>query len=102
MLGGEAGEPPVEVAVAELDDAVARAADEMVMMSLAAEAVADLAGMVHQRVHDFVLAEEGERAVDGRESDGIAARREPPVDLLRGRVVGLRGQGVEHREPLTR
>ena len=102
MLGGEAGEPAVEVAVAELDDAVARAADEMVMVSLAAEAVADLAGMVHQRVHYAVLTEERKGAVHGRESHCFAAGDEPPVDLLRGRVVRLRGQSVEHRYPLPR
>jgi zinc transport system substrate-binding protein len=102
VLGCEAGEPPVEVAVAELDDAVARAADEVMVVALAAEAVADLAGMVHQSVHDSLLAEERERAVDGRESDCITARDEPPVDLLRSRVVRLRSQGVQHRESLPR
>lgn len=102
MLGCEAGEPSVEVAVAELDDAVAGAADEVMVVALAAEPVADLAGMVHQRVHDSVLAEQRERAVDGRESDCIAARDEPPMDLLRRRVVRLSGQGVQHREPLPR
>jgi zinc transport system substrate-binding protein len=102
MLGGETGEPAVEVAVAELYDAVAGVAHEMVMMALAAKAVADLAGMVHQRVHDPGLAEQRERPVDGGQPDCIATRDEPPVDLLRGRVVRLRGQGIEHRKPLAR
>ncbi len=102
MLGGEAGEPGVEVAVAELDDAVARAADEVMVMALAAEPVADLAGMVHQRIYDTGLAEEREGAVDSCEADGVAARGEPPVNLLRRGVVRLRGQSIQHREALAR
>jgi len=102
VLGREVTEPAVEVAVAELDDAVAGAADEVMMMALPAEAVADLAGMVPQGVHDSVVAEQRQRPVDRRESNRVAARDEPSVDLLRRRVVGLRGQSVQHREPLPR
>ena len=102
VLGSEAGEPSVEVAVAEFHDAVASAADEMMVVTLAAKAIADLAGMVHQRVHDSVLAEQRERAVDGCESDCIAARDEAPMDLLRRRVVRLRRQRLQHCEPLPR
>jgi zinc transport system substrate-binding protein len=102
VLGRKAVEPAVEIAVAELDDTVARATDEVMVVALAAEAVADLAGMVHQCVHDPVLAEERECAVDGRKSDCIAARDEPAMDLLRRRVVRFRGQGTKHREPLPR
>jgi hypothetical protein len=46
VLGGELGEPRVELAVAELDDAVAARADEMVVMAVAAKAVARLSPVV--------------------------------------------------------
>ena len=46
VLGGEIGEPGVELAVAELDDPVAARADEMVVMAVAAQAVARLSAVV--------------------------------------------------------
>lgn len=46
MLGSEIGEPGIELAVDELDDAMAAGADEMVVVPVAAEAVARLAAVV--------------------------------------------------------
>jgi hypothetical protein len=102
VLGGEAGQPRVELARAELDDPVALGADEVVVMPFAAKAVADLVGMMLQRIDDAVLAEEGERPVDGRQTDRLSAAAQPCVDLLRGRVVGLRSERPEHCKALTR
>ena len=56
MLGGEVGQPRVELAVAQLDDAVAPRAHEVVMMPLAAQAVARLTAVVGERVDDAALA----------------------------------------------
>lgn len=46
VLGSEIGEPGIELAVDELDDAMAAGADEMVVVPVAAEAVARLAAVV--------------------------------------------------------
>jgi hypothetical protein len=89
VIGGQRGQPALEVAVAELDDAMALATDEVVMMPLTAKAVADLAGPMHQRVDNPLLAEQGKGAVDGGEADRFAARDQASVDLLGGRVVRL-------------
>jgi hypothetical protein len=73
----------------------------MVMVPVAAEAIADLAGMVHQGVHHSVLAEQGERPVDGRKTHDLALCPQPLVDLLGGGVVGLSGEGAQNRETLS-
>lgn len=101
MLGSEIGEPGIELAIAELDDAVTPRADQMVMVSFAAEAVARLAPVVRQRVHDALLGQPAQRAVDGREAHTLAGVDEQRVDLLRGRVVARR-EGAEDSDPLAR
>src|SRR5436305_15241454 len=60
VRGRDALEPAVQLAVSQLDDAVALRADEMVMMLLAAEPVARLRRAVHQGVDDSALAEQCE------------------------------------------
>ena len=81
------GEPGVELAVAQLDDAVTARAHEVVMVTLAAEAVARLAAVVHQNVYDAGFGEALQRPVDGREADALSLVEEQRVDLLRRRVV---------------
>jgi hypothetical protein len=100
VLGGEPREPAVQLTVAELDDPVAFLAHQVVVMTGAAQAVAGLAGMVHEGVDHAVLAEERERPVDRRQPDALASRPEARMDLLRGRVVGLEGQRSQHRDAL--
>jgi hypothetical protein len=46
VLGREPVDPPAELAFVELDNAVAVATDEMVVMHVAAEAVAQLGAMM--------------------------------------------------------
>src|SRR5205809_5619953 len=100
VRGRDALEPAVELAVGQLDDAVALRADEMVMMLLAAEPVARLRRAVHQGVDDSALAEQREGAVHGGETDPHPAGGELGVDLLGGGVVRLFGERAEHGEPL--
>jgi hypothetical protein len=77
------------------------AAHQVVVVLLAAEPVADLPRPMHQRVDRPMLAEQRQGAVDGRQPDRGAAVVEAGVDLLRGGVVGLGGEGVEHRAALA-
>ena len=72
------------------------------MMPLAAQAVADLARVVHQRIHRAALAERRQRPVDRGKPDPVATGQKRRVDLLRGGVVALSGEDAEHREPLLR
>ena len=67
--GGDLVDPAAKVAVVDLDDAVAARADEVMMMSIGAEPVAELAAVVGQRVHDAVVAKHGECPVDGCETE---------------------------------
>jgi hypothetical protein len=99
---GALGEPRVQVAIAELDNAVAPFADEVVVVAVAAEAIADLAWMMAERVDRVALAERGEGAVYGREADALASGGERSVDLLRRRVVALRCERGEDCEALPR
>lgn len=94
-------DPGVEVAVGDLDDEVAALADEVMVMSFAAEAVAGLAGMVAERIDRAARAECRERPVDRRETDPLALGGEGRVDLLRGRVVPLVGEDAEDGKPLA-
>src|SRR5919201_2931925 len=100
VLRREVVEPRRQVAVTHLDDAMAAVADEVVVVTLAAEAVARLAGVVHQRVDDAALAEERQRPVDSGEADPLVPRLEAGVDLLGGRVVRLAGERLEHSNAL--
>ena len=55
---GNPCEPPVELAIGQLDDPVALGADEVVVMVIATESVTGLSGAVHQRVDDPSLAQQ--------------------------------------------
>jgi hypothetical protein len=95
-------EPRIEIAVAQLDHPMAPFADEVVMMSLAAQAVTGFAWAVHQRIHRAALAERRQRPVDSREPDAVPSGEESRVDLLCCGVVPFQGQGAEYREALLR
>jgi hypothetical protein len=56
LLRRALGQPGVEIAVAQLDNAMTALADEMVVMLLAAEPITGLPGMVHQGVDHAALA----------------------------------------------
>lgn len=99
---GADGEPRVKIAVGELYHPVAFLADEMVVVAAAAQAVTDLAGMVHERVDHASFAERGEGAVDGREADGLAGGAQRRMDLLGSCIVLLCRKRAEYREPLPR
>ena len=86
----------------ELDDAVAARADEMVVVPVSAEAVAELALAVGERVDHALVGEEPERAVDGGEPEPLAAPAQALVELLRGHVVVLLHQLGEDRQALPR
>ena len=66
--------------------------DEVMMVALTAEAVAELPGTVRQGIDDPVLVQERQRAVDGRETDRFAAGGQLRMDLLRRGVVRFRGK----------
>ena len=69
---GAALYPTLEVAIVELDDPVALGADEMMVVLVAAEPVAELPGMVGERVDHALFGEDRERPVHGREGDVMA------------------------------
>ena len=92
----------IEAALRQLDNPVATGANEVVMVALAAEPVASLGGIVRERVDDPVLGQRAERPVDGREADSLAAGAQAAVELLRGDVVRLARELVEHPQPLPR
>ena len=75
---------------------------EVVVVRVGAEPVALLGAVVGEDVDDAVLAQEGERAVDRREPRAGVALSEPCPELLRGRVVALAGQLLQHLEPARR
>jgi zinc/manganese transport system ATP-binding protein len=110
VLGGREPVPPCdslgpapEVAVDDLDHAVAPLTDEVVVVRIAAEPVAALALVVGERVDDPVLVEEGERPVHGREPDRlVAALAHPLPQRLGGRVVALVRELGEDGRPLRR
>jgi zinc transport system substrate-binding protein len=95
-------QPGLEVALVELDDATAARADEVMVMALAAPAVAELSGVVRERVDDALLGQEPQRAVDGREAEPLPATAQAFVQLLRGDVVAFTHQLGEHDHPLAR
>jgi hypothetical protein len=84
--------PRLEIAVGELDDAVAARADEMVVMHVAAEPVAELARVVGEGVDGALLVEERQRAVHGCQPDAGALSSQPVVELAGRDVVVLAGQ----------
>jgi zinc transport system substrate-binding protein len=92
--------PGVDLAALELLDAMAARADEVVVVSRAAEPVTTLPGVVYELVDDILLAQDGQRPIDRREADPLAALAQPRVDLLSCGVVRLGGECLEHEEPL--
>lgn len=66
-------QPFVHFAALELGDAVTARADEMVMVTLAAEAITRLARPMGEFVDDAVLAQERKGPVHGREPDRLIA-----------------------------
>jgi zinc transport system substrate-binding protein len=100
VLLGRATEPLLEFAVGELNDAVAPGADEMVVVILAAHPVAELAGVVGNRVDDSPLVEQSERPVDGGEPDAAAFRAHAGVQALGRDVVALSGELGDDRDAL--
>jgi len=99
---GAAPYPRLQVAVRELDDAMAARADQVVVVNVSAEPVAELAGVVGERVHRAVLLEEGQRAVDGGEPDVGASSTQPVVQLAGGDVVVLARQLLDDPDSLGR
>ena len=89
VLARDPVEPGAELALDELDDTVALGAHEMMVVPLRAAAIAELAGPVGEDVDEALVGEEPERTVDGRESQPLAARAQPLVELLCRDVVGL-------------
>jgi zinc transport system substrate-binding protein len=71
------------------------------MVSRAAEPVTGLPGVVHELVDDVLLAQDGQRPIDRREADPLAALAQPRVDLLGGGVVRFGGEGLEDEQPLA-
>ena len=92
MLGGCTRERCFEIAVAELCDRVAARADEMVVMTLVADAVAARIAEVVEGFDELCLDEGVERPVDSRQADGLSAAPQAVVQLLRGQVVRLAQQ----------
>ena len=97
--GGDFSEPAVEAALVKFDHPVAAGADEVVV-SVAAEAVAALAGVVGEGIDDAVAGECVEGAVDGCESDPIAIGAEAAVEFGRRHVRAFGGEFLEDAQPL--
>lgn len=97
---GAALHPRLQVAFGELDDAVAAGADEVMVMDVAAQPVAELARVMGERVHGAVLLEERQRPVHGGEPDAGASSSEPVVELAGGDVVVLARQLLDDQKPL--
>jgi len=72
VLLGAALHPRLEIAVRQLDDAVAAGADEVMMVDVAAEPVAELACVVRERIDGAMLVEERQCPVHGRQPDAGA------------------------------
>ena len=100
VRSGDLVQPALQVAVAQLDHAVALGAEQVMVVLVAAETEARLTTPMRERVDRSRLVERPERAVDGGEADPLARSAEPFVDLLGGGVVRLAGQGLEHEQPL--
>jgi hypothetical protein len=100
VLCGQPRDPFLEAAVVQLDDSVAVAADEVMMVGVGAKAVAKLSAVVTHRVDDVVVAEKRECPVNRRKADGgVAAIAKAPPEHLCGHVVRLRGQLVQQLQP---
>jgi hypothetical protein len=102
VLGGRARERLLKIAIAQLGDRVALRADEMVVVPVAANAVAERGPEVAERLDDTGLCERVERSVDGRKPDAFTPAAESVVELLRRHIVGLAPQLIEDAKPLRR
>ena len=96
-------EPVGQALLVDLHDSVAVGADQMVVMRLAAEPVAELSLVMSERVDNALLTQQRKRPVNRRETD----RRFVPLakalpQRLRGRVVGLDRQLAKHFQSLPR
>jgi zinc transport system substrate-binding protein len=80
---------------------MAARADQVVVVSRAAEPVTGLPGVVRELVDDLLLAQDGQRAIDRREADPLAALAQPRVDLLGGGVMRFGSEGLEDEQPLA-
>ena len=100
VLLGAALHPRLEIAVRQLDDAVAAGADEVMMVDVAAEPVAEFSCVMGERVHGAVLVEKRQRPVHGGEPDVSASSTKPIVELAGGDVVVLAGQLLDDQKPL--
>lgn len=97
MLAGGFPEPFVHLAAFELSHAMAARTHEMVVVSLAAQAIARLSRPVRELVYDLMLAEERQRPVDRGEANRLAALAKARIDLLRGRIVRLGRKRLEDK-----
>ena len=102
MTLGVALHPLLEVAVPELDHPVAARAHQVVVVVATAESVAQLAGVVRERIDGAALVEKRECPVDGGETDVHPAAAQAIVDLRRGRVVCLARQLLDDQDTLRR
>ena len=100
MRGGDLVDPALELAVVQLEHAVAGGADEVVVVRLGAEPIAELTGPVRERVDEALLAEDRKRPVDGGEPDRDPRIDETPVNLLCSCVVALGRERLEHAKAL--
>ena len=87
VLRRDGVEPFAEPALLDLDDAVAARADEVMVMGVRAEPLAELRAVMRERVDYGLVGEERERAVDGREPGLRVALAQPAPELLRRDVV---------------
>jgi zinc/manganese transport system substrate-binding protein len=100
-LGG-GRDPVVEAALIHLDDAMTALTQQMVVMRDAAEPVALLTAVVGEDVDHAGIAEQRECAVDGRQPCPRVALAKASPELLRGDVVALARELLEHLEPARR
>lgn len=66
-------EPFIHLTTLELGYSVAAGTNEMVVVTLSAEPIARLPGPVGELIHHAAVAQDGERSVDRREPDRLAA-----------------------------
>src|SRR5215204_2347951 len=92
MLGRDLVEPRIELTAGDLHDPMARGTDEVMVMLLAAPPIAELAGVVGERVHGAFARQDRQRSVHGGETRSLASVAETRVEGLRGQIVLLAHQ----------
>ena len=98
VFGADLTSPVLERAVVNLDDRAALAADQVVVMAVAAGAVGGLAAGAANRVDLAVLGQAAEVAVDRRKADLV----EPFVQFLRRESALALGERLDDRGALNR